>query len=678
MATQIRISILFKMESKIDHLFVCVSPILLMVKIDFVEIDGLYSYDFKTRIKFDDKNIIVGTNDSGKSSIFKAIDFFLQSLTRTTTQDKPWQPRQTHEMQIGLTLSYIEKQFLIEILGVIPIDKRHEMYRLIEHNYPAYLIDKFDHICIKIIWHDTPFTKHSSDMEFYLEIPEFGLTVHAKSHFPATIHSTPHPVSRNGISEKTFGSILEDSSNNPHFKIENFTKEFSMDEDMVILIYNFPPFKRFTSKSNDRSESNILNSADYNKLQSIGTMSGLRQDDNDSHSFFQMLGNMLKNRISLISESRNFQNIVTLDQSNFKNDGSNLQNFIFWLQNSGHEDDLEKLGTIKKGFKEIMQDDMTFDIQIISSELESDPEPRKRRIPDKATIKFHEPNSLVWLDFNTVGAGIRESLFLLSKCMGKDETILMDEPATNLHPIQIKSLMNKILKYKSQYADKSNQIIIITHSPVLASLEMMYNMNITRIQKTGGSSHAIQPSDEDRKWLKDNLGAFHLLKTDIFFTKGVVLVEGPSDRIFLETLLSHSETLGIVERDLLIVDVEGNKSFPKFKRLLKIFDIPYIILADSDGKDFSDQRDTQRIESIENDQSINHATNTFTISDNLECYLSALAPDIYSKLKTKYLKKPERAYHFINELLDNNMQDKLKSIICMLNHMSELIEPTVE
>ena len=648
-----------------------------MVKIDFVEIDGLYSYDSKTRIKFDDKNIIVGTNDSGKSSIFKAIDFFLQSLTRTT-HDKPWQPRQTHEMQIGLTLSYSEKQFLIEILGVIPIDERSEMYRLIEDDYPSHLIDKFDHICIKIIWHDTPFTKHSSDMEFYLKIPEFGLTIHAKSNFLVTIHSTPHPVPRKDISKKTFGIILEKSSTDPYLKIENFTKEFSMDEDKVISIYSFPPFRLFTSKSNDRSESNILNSTDYNRLQSIRTMSGLRQDNNDSHSFFQMLGNMLKNRISLISESRNFQNIVTLEESNFKNDGSNLQNFIFWLQNSGQEDDLEKLDAIKKGFKEIMQDDMTFDIQVVSSELESDPESRKRRIPDKATIKFHEPYSLVWLDFNTVGAGIRESLFLLSKCMGKDETILMDEPATNLHPLQIKSLMNKIFKYKSEYTDKSNQIIIITHSPVLASLDMMSNMNITRIQKTVGSSDAIQPSDEDRKWLKDNLCAFHLLKTDIFFTKGVVLVEGPSDRVFLETLLSHSETLKITERDLQIVDVEGNKSFPKFEHLLKIFDIPYIILADSDGKDFSDQRNTQRIESIKNDQSINHTTNTFIISDNLECYLSTLAPDIYSKLKTKYTKKPERAYYFIKKLLDSNMQDKLKPIICMLNHMSELIEPTVE
>ena len=665
------------MESKIDHLFVYVSPILLMVKIDFVEIDGLYSYDSKKRIKFDDKNIIVGTNDSGKSSIFKAIDFFLQSLTRTT-QDKPWQPRQTHEMKIGLTLSYTEKRFLIEILGVIPIDERPEMYRLIEHDYLAHLIDKFDHICIKIIWHDTPFTKHSSDPEFYIEIPEFGLTIHAQSRSHAIIHSTPHPVPRKGISEKTFGSILEESSTNPHFKIENFTKEFSLDGDMVIFIHNFPPFKIFTSKSNDRSESNIINSTDNNRLQSIGTMSGIRQDDNDSHSFVEMLGNMLKNRISLISESRNFQNIVTLEESNFKNDGSNLQNFIFWLQNSGQKDDLEKLDVIKKGFKEIMQNDMTFDIQVVLSESESDPEPRKRRIPDKATIKFHEPDSPVWRDFNTVGAGIRESLFLLSKCMGKDETILMDEPATNLHPLQIKSLMNKILKYKSEYAEKSNQIIIITHSPVLASLEMMDNMNITRIQKTGGSSRAIQPNDEDRKWLKDNLGAFHLLKTDIFFTKGVVLVEGPSDRIFLETLLSHSETLGIVEKDLQIIDVEGKKSFPKFELLLKIFDIPYIILADSDGKDFSDQRNAQRIKSIENDQSINHTTNTFIISNDLECYLSALAPDIYSKLKTKYPKKPERAYHFIKELLDNNMQDKLKPVICMLNHMSELIEPTVE
>ena len=52
-----------------------------MVKIRFVKIRGMYSFD-NSRIDFGKKNLIVGPNDSGKSSIFKALNFFSKNPHR--------------------------------------------------------------------------------------------------------------------------------------------------------------------------------------------------------------------------------------------------------------------------------------------------------------------------------------------------------------------------------------------------------------------------------------------------------------------------------------------------------------------------------------------------------------------------------------------------------------------
>ena len=91
-----------------------------MVRIRFVEISGLYSYDSeKNRIGFGEKTVVVGTNNAGKSSIFKALNFFLKSLTEFDSSDrKPWDLQDVHEMTAGLTLNGEERRYAAEILLV--------------------------------------------------------------------------------------------------------------------------------------------------------------------------------------------------------------------------------------------------------------------------------------------------------------------------------------------------------------------------------------------------------------------------------------------------------------------------------------------------------------------------------------------------------------------------------
>ena len=203
----------------------------------------------------------------------------------------------------------------------------------------------------------------------------------------------------------------------------------------------------------------------------------------------------------------------------------------------------------------------------------------------------------------SVGAGVRETLFLLAMCFGMHGgVILLDEPAANLHPTQIRRLMHKIMSAGDQGA-RAGQIALITHSPSLASLDMLSSVNeIVRVNRREHSLVA-QPSGEDKEWIEKNLETFHHLKSDIFFARRVVLVEGVSDKFFLETILNRGSGRG---DDAVVVDVGGKTSFGKFRKLLEMFEIPFVILADGDAVNqfSSDEAFEMRVKTVPNTKDV--------------------------------------------------------------------------
>jgi len=206
-------------------------------------------------------------------------------------------------------------------------------------------------------------------------------------------------------------------------------------------------------------------------------------------------------------------------------------------------------------------------------------------------------------------------------------------------------------------------------------MDMLSSVNETiRVQKVADSSVVKQATEEDRNWFKENLPTFHLLKSDVLFAKCVILVEGQSDRIFLETILKHNVKLGIPESDIFILDVGGKKSFPKFEKFLRIFDIPYLILADNDAQNRFEE---EAIVRLSPDMDLNLTLNsrdTYVLNKDLEDYLKKIKPDLFNKIDSQYERKPEKAYHFMSELLQNGIPEGLKPIRFMLNHALKLTQ----
>ena len=120
--------------------------------------------------------------------------------------------------------------------------------------------------------------------------------------------------------------------------------------------------------------------------------------------------------------------------------------------------------------------------------------------PGNVSITFRNNDEQQYntIKFMESGSGIREILFLLAKYFDTEKSVIfMDEPAMNLHPTLIKKLMREIFSKDNG----QNQLIIITHSPIiLTNTKLLTTSNIIRIFKNK-TSIVVQPSIGEKKWI---------------------------------------------------------------------------------------------------------------------------------------------------------------------------------
>jgi putative ATP-dependent endonuclease of the OLD family len=158
-----------------------------------------------------------------------------------------------------------------------------------------------------------------------------------------------------------------------------------------------------------------------------------------------------------------------------------------------------------------------------------------------------------------------------------DALILVDEPELHLHPEWQGLLLDM---FKRLAADTGNQFVLATHSPRLvtpASIE-----GVSRVYSDGDWSH-IQRLDAVNLPARKHL--FSIVNSQnnerIFFADAVLLVEGQSDRIFVEAALRELD-LAYVGGVLEVVAVGGKTLFPVYQQLLDALQIKNFFIADRD------------------------------------------------------------------------------------------------
>ncbi len=118
-----------------------------------------------------------------------------------------------------------------------------------------------------------------------------------------------------------------------------------------------------------------------------------------------------------------------------------------------------------------------------------------------------------------------------SEAIKRSSFLLIEEPEAHVHAQRQLKLIQSL---ESQVENKSQQVIMTTHSPLLTSVVKLENIIIVK----DGQVYPLAKSytlleDDDYKFLEKYLDA---TKSNLFFARSVIIVEGPGEALLLPTL----------------------------------------------------------------------------------------------------------------------------------------------
>lgn len=232
------------------------------------------------------------------------------------------------------------------------------------------------------------------------------------------------------------------------------------------------------------------------------------------------------------------------------------------------------LESVRKTLSELLVQDGKSHAEIVSAET------KLKGILESLSLLNEEVNP---------GLGQLNLLFIAAELllMRQDEEgalnlLLIEELEAHLHP----QAQLRLIKYlQSEYKYSGVQIIISTHSAVLASKINLKNLILIKNKK----GYDLSPSSTklfkgDYLFLQRFLDA---TKANMFFAKGIIMVEGDAENLVIPTI---AEIIGypLEKYGISIVNV-GSLSFLRYSRIFarannEMIEVPVSVITDCDVK----------------------------------------------------------------------------------------------
>jgi len=236
--------------------------------------------------------------------------------------------------------------------------------------------------------------------------------------------------------------------------------------------------------------------------------------------------------------------------------------------------------------------------------------------------------------------------------------LLLDEPGLNLHASAQADLLRFLEDLSLNY-----QIIYTTHSPFMITSDKLHRVR-TILETDEGSviSDSIQEKDPNTLFpLQAALG--YDIAQNLFISKKNLLVEGVSDLIYLQHMSAMLETIGKtgLSHDITIVPTGGLEKVATFISLLRSNDLKIVCLLDS----FSDHKSKEKLNNMITQKIINQKNIRF-FHEFLEDRKRADIEDLFTK--NDYLKFFNKAFEKkYPEIKVENLNTDIEQILIQIN-----------
>ncbi len=601
------------------------------MKIKSLRVKNFLSFKNEQTINFDNHlNVIVGPNNSGKTNLIRALNFINQAFFTYDIKDISsyyynGDSTNPFEVELGVEFNADESRIILDFIICSIVSTPMNMDILKQKGYTS--LDRintedeinltsnttmenkerfaeFVNTCFKKI---TLVAIGNENKEHRLFLKLSGtkpLILHLKNNFIALSNETTW-----GKQFSIGDLIMEDypvrdsGSNTPSERplFDLIYNKLSTESGSIITIAS--PAVNSIRMSNYAIYPIYLKLLSFLKSKNIGI--------GDSITLSTVLQALIENSIISISDSRakpkefvqlnEDLSLLNWDSGAIKSDALTL--LLFKLKNSALLEDRNRYDKIKSKFKE-MYTDMSFDITIRYKEIPQDKHAKTIEGSNEFATgttqakpgqqQDHQYELLIsiirdkfQIPLNLSSAGVFEVLFLLAIIIGQtNKVIFLDEPALNLHP----NMQRRIIELIQNSAN--NQFIIITHSSTFITKESI--PHLWRFCLNQGGTKNININElingsnlpkEDKKDLSIQLEKEGV--RDILFSQGVILAEGPSDKISLQLLDKHLSDKGIganlEDKEWMIISIDGKKSLSKFINAMQLLSIPWLAVCDEDA-----------------------------------------------------------------------------------------------